>query len=488
MYGNLLMGSRGADNGLDEVLDAFLRSMPPDRKEEMRTLLRAAQQRNPRKHPVDRRLALTPDHEATNDESSASPHESPHAPLPAISPERAAQIAGDIILAATRVAAAPPTPPLALRTGQEAPLPAAGPGTPWVAVGVRANRHVVRLSDVASERLHWLWPGRVPAGKITLLDGDPGLGKSTLLCEVAARITRGEALPGGESGAPRGVLLFSAEDDVFDTIRPRIDAAGGDPQRIVSFVAVPDGTETGRPFSLPADLPLLDAVVQHADVALVIFDPLVAYLRVGVSANIDQNVRHALAALKASAERTGAAIVAIRHLNKSPSANPLYRGLGSIGIIGAARSGLLLAADPDDPARRVLAVSKGNLARPPASLAFRLEDVPGSDVARVVWEGESPWTAAQLLQAQTAADGDAPPSAVDQARAWLREALATGPRPAAELRQEAAAHGIGAKALYAARKAEGITTEKERIPRGRWLWMLTSTPVQDDEHGATPDT
>ena len=204
----------------------------------------------------------------------------------------------------------------------------------------------------------------------------------------------------------------------YDTIRPRIDAAGGDPQRIVVFVAVPNGTETGRPFALPRDLPILDAVVEKADAALVIFDPLVAFLPAGVSASIDQHVRHALGALKASAERTGAAIVVVRHLNKSPSANPLYRGLGSVGIIGAARSGLLLAVDPDDPDRRVLALAKGNLTRPPASLAFRLEEAPGATVARVVWDGESPWTAAQLLQSQRASR-----------RRWRRTALRHRRRP-----------------------------------------------------------
>src|SRR5215207_9265186 len=108
----------------------------------------------------------------------------------------------------------------------------------------------------------------------------------------AAGLSRGDPLPGDLAdpapAAPRGVLLFSAEDDVHDTIRPRIDAAGGDPRRIVFFVAVPDGTETGRPFALPRDLPILDALVERIDAALVIFDPLVAFLPVGVSASIDQ--------------------------------------------------------------------------------------------------------------------------------------------------------------------------------------------------------
>jgi hypothetical protein len=347
-----------------------------------------------------------------------------------------------------------------------------------VRLAVRAGReplgHTVRLSDVAPEPLRWLWPGRIPAGKITLLDGDPGLGKSTLLCELAARISRGEPLPGDDSApaTPRGVLLFSAEDDVFDTIRPRIDAAGGDPRRIAAFIAVSDGTDTGRPFALPRDLPILEAIVQRLDAALVVIDPLVAFLRPATS---EQHVRHALGALKASAERTGAAIVIVRHLNKSGGANPLYRGLGSIGIIAAARSGLLLAPDPDDPERRILAPSKGNLARPVASLAFRLEAVPGATVTRVAWDGQSSWTATTLLQGQTEEDSDSRRSVIDEARAWLREVLAAGPRLARELRQDASERGIGRSALYAARKAEGITIAKERTVQGSWVWALSES-------------
>jgi hypothetical protein len=434
-----------------------------------------------------------------------------------ITPERATRLAA--MLAAMRAAGSPPNTPLSLRTGPGTHRVAAGgegfggargdrrsaaagegqsplsrlrrergPGGEGVRAGRAPLGHTVRLSDVAPEPLRWLWPGRIPAGKITVLDGDPGLGKSTLLCELAARISRGEPLPGDQSGpaGPRGVLLFSAEDDVYDTIRPRIDAAGGDPRRIAAFVAVPDGTETGRPFALPRDLPILEAIVQKIDATLVIVDPLVAYLPAEVSPNSDQHVRHAMAALKASAERTGAAIVVVRHLNKTLGANPLYRGVGSIGIIGAARSGLLLAADPDDPDRRILALAKGNLARPPASLAFRLEDVPGATVARVVWDGESPWTATQLLQGQADDDGGSRRSVIDDARAWLREALAAGPRAAMELRHEAAAHGIVAKTLYAARKAEGITAYKERVPNGRWVWLLTPSHGEPGEDGAPP--
>jgi hypothetical protein len=335
---------------------------------------------------------------------------------------------------------------------------------------------IVRLGEVEAEPVQWLSPGRLAAGKITILDGDPGLGKSTLLCEWAARITRGQALPGGEPGPPRDVIILSAEDDLYDTIRPRIDAAGGDPTRVVSLLAVPDGSPFGRPFLIPGHVLLLEALVVRTNAALVILDPLVAYLQPGHSANSDQGMRRAFSALKKLAERTGVAIVVVRHLNKSTSANPLYRGGGSIGIIGA-RCGLLLAQDPEHPRRRILAATKGNLGRPPPSLAFHLEAVPALGVTRVVWEGEAPWTAEALLRAS--AEGEEERSLLGEARAWLRQVLADGPRPAKELVAEARAMGIAVHTYHAARKAEGVIARKEQTLNGRWILTLPQSPRQD---------
>jgi hypothetical protein len=333
--------------------------------------------------------------------------------------------------------------------------------------------HVVHLNRVAADTVHWLSPGRLAAGKITVLDADPGLGKSTLLCELAARLTRGDPLPGDQPSKPRTVLILSAEDDLHATIRPRIDAAGGDPGRVVSFLAVPDGSPFGRPFVIPGDVPVLESIVLRTATALVVVDPLMAYLHRRHNANSDQDVRRALAALKTLGERTGAAIVAVRHLDKSPGANPLYRGGGSIGSIGAARCGLLLAPDPDDPQRRILAASKGTLGQPPPSLAFRLEPVPHLGVTRVAWAGASPFTAAALLQAATASPETR--SALAAARAWLRDALASGPRPAKELETEARTLGIATRTYHEARKAEGAIARKEQTANGRWLVTLPSS-------------
>jgi hypothetical protein len=330
--------------------------------------------------------------------------------------------------------------------------------------------NAVRLSEIAPDPIRWLSPGRLALGKITVLDGDPGLGKSTLLCEFAARITRGDPLPGGQPAAPRGVILLAAEDGLVDTIRPRIDAAGGDPHRIVTLVSVPDRSAPGRPVALPGDAPILGAVAAHADAALIIIDPLAGFLGPRHSANDAAHVRRTLAALREVAERANVAIVIVRHLNKTAGANPMYRGGGSIGIIGSARCGLLLAPDPDDPDRRILAAAKENLTARTPSLAFRLAPVPGSGVARVVWEGESPLSASQLVH--DSAETATLRSALDEARQWLRAALATGPRPSKALQQEAAAHGHAHRTLVRARRAEALVVRKQPGPNGHWTWQL----------------
>jgi hypothetical protein len=344
---------------------------------------------------------------------------------------------------------------------------------------------VVALSQIAPEPLRWLSPGRLAAGKITLLDGDPGLGKSTLLCEFAARISRGDPLPGGDAAPPRPVVLMSAEDDPYDTIRPRIDAAGGDPRRVIAFATLPNDASNETLGAIPDHLYVIEEIITRTRAALLIIDPLVAFLARGHNANSDQGVRRAFHALKGLAERTGVAIVAVRHLNKSMTANPLYRGGGSIGIIGAARCGLLLAPDPEDAERRILASTKDNLGLPPPSLAFRLLSSPGSDVARVVWEGESQWTAGQLLR--ESASGVPTHSLLADAREWLRAALADGPRSAREILREAADAGLGRNLLYTARKLEGGAIAKERIPGGRWVWSYPTGAVELPAISNTPE-
>ena len=345
----------------------------------------------------------------------------------------------------------------------------------------------VKLSDVQPEKVSWLWRGRIPLGKVTILDGDPGLGKSTLLLDIAARVTIGQPMPGEvNKGEPRDVVLISYEDGLADTIRPRLEAAGGDPSKVHVIKGVPCGDGTTRLPTLPDDIPAIEAKVREKKAALLIVDPLMAALSGRVDSAKDHNIRRALAPLAAMAEKLGAAVVAVRHLNKggvTSGPTALYRGGGSIGINGAARSVLLVGKDPDDPNARILASVKMNLACAPASLKFTL--VPAAinpEVARVDWQGESERTADELVQQQMMESREER-SKVEEAKEFLRDILGGGPRLATHVLAEAKEAGIATPTLRRAKYDLGVVVKKSKLENHPWTWELPAAPpppVGDD--------
>jgi RecA-family ATPase len=279
------------------------------------------------------------------------------------------------------------------------------------------------LSEVEPERVEWFWRGRIPLGKLTLIDGNPGEGKSALTTDLAARKSAGRRWPDGEPCVPGSVVICSAEDGLSDTIRPRLDAAGADPEKVLALATVKDRNGE-RLLSIPEDLDVIQRGIGRVGAELVIVDPLMAFLSGGHNAHKDQDVRRALAPLAKLAEETGAAVLVIRHLNKGSGGDPLYRGGGSIGIIGAARSALLVARHPHDE-RRVLASLKNNLAEPAPSLAFALVGAANGAV-RVEWKGLTTHTAAALLAVPTDPEER---SALEEATEFLRERSSLMVRP-----------------------------------------------------------
>jgi hypothetical protein len=350
---------------------------------------------------------------------------------------------------------------------------------------------LVCVADVPAEPVRWLWPSRIPLGKLTVLDGDPGVGKSTLTLSIAAKVTTGSPFPDRTRPEPADVLLLSAEDEIGDTIRPRLEAAGADLARAWVLPDVREEGEPPRPPELPADLDRLEAMVKDRAAALVVVDPLMAFLSGQVDAHRDQDVRRALAAMAGMAARTRAAVLIVRHMNKGTGGNPLYRGGGSIGIIGAARAGLLAAPDPDDDGRRVLAMTKSNLAKMPDALAYRLVTDDRHGVARVVWDGATGHTAADLLRVRRDDPDDQAP-ARSEAEEVLREILSDGPIPARQAKQLARDAGIAERTLDRARQGIGAVTRREGFGKGaRWLWSLpdpdpigaTETPLSPSSPG-----
>jgi hypothetical protein len=364
----------------------------------------------------------------------------------------------------------PARPPLGTLANLESLISAAASAQPSVGI---------LISTVRAERVEWLWDGRIPSGKPTILDGDPGLGKSTLTIEIAARVSRGEPLPGDDSRREAaGVVILSAEDGLADTIRPRLEAAGADLERIIAVPTV--RTLSGEEVlpEIPRDLPLIEHAIREVRAGLLIIDPLMAFLSAETNAHRDQDVRRALAPLAKLAEKTAVAALVVRHLNKRSGGEPLYRGGGSIGIIGAARSGLLVAQDPDHESRRVLALLKSNLAKKAPSLAFELEEI--ADVVRIRWLGESVHSATRLMAIP---ESEEERSSVDAAVEVLRQILLGGAVTAENARKQARAAGVSDRTLDRAKARLGVRAVKRGFS-GSWEWEL---PEADPKSAKPPE-
>lgn len=343
----------------------------------------------------------------------------------------------------------------------------------------------IRLSDVEPERVDWLWQHRLPLGKIVVFDGDPSVGKSTTAVDCAARVSTGRDWPDGATNRVANVLLLSAEDGLADTIRPRLDAASGDPTRVYALTEVRYHDEAGdlkaRPVTL-ADVDAIEAVVKKIQAKLVVVDVLMAFLPGKVDAHRDQDVRGVLSQVAAMAERTGSCVLLLRHLNKATGGSALYRGGGSIGIIGAARVGMLAAQDPEDESRRVLAVSKSNLAAIPSALGYRLVDSPEHGCARIDWLGVTTHSAQELLS--IAADSDEDRSDRNEAVDWLSRWLVDqgGEAIASDVFKAAARDGLAKHTVQRARKRAGVSAHKDGFG-GPWIWRFTPEGDTEDDKG-----
>lgn len=355
---------------------------------------------------------------------------------------------------------------------QTTPIEPDEPERPRTNAEPRRRPKLVRLADVQPEAVDWLWPGRIALGKLTLLTGDPGLGKSFLTIDLAARVTTGRAWPDspGTLNSIGSVVMLSAEDDLADTIRPRLDAARADCSKVFCLQAVvikaedrPEDLERG--FSLTTDCEVLEATLrQVADCRLLVVDPITAYLA-GVDSHRNAELRAVLQPLSDLAAAWGVAVVAVTHLNKSHGAPVIYRSMGSLAFTAAARAVWAVSKDQDDQRRRLVLPVKNNVAADGTGLAYRIAGEP----PRVEWESGT--------VALTADDALAPPeereerSERERARDWLKEVLAGGPLGSVDLIADGREHGLSEKTLRRAFRDIGGRPRKAG-PNGTWLWSL----------------
>jgi hypothetical protein len=344
-----------------------------------------------------------------------------------------------------------------------------------------AENVVVRLEECQAEELTWLWPRRIAAGKLTLIDGDPQQGKSLLTLDLAARVSSGKPFPNGAPAAePSTVLLLGGEDGLHDTAVPRLRAAGADLTRVRLW----EGQRRKGHFCpplFPQDCARLHATIEETNARLVVIDPFLAYLSTRACSVSDQMVRQALTPLGHIAAATHAAFVLNRHLTKGGQGRrAIYRGTGAIAIMGAARTAFLVGADPDDPKRRVLACTKTNLSERPPSLGFYIR---ADDAGRpyLEWTGERERTADDLLLLPRSRHyGDGKPTAADFLEQWL----SAGPQSRDRLYCKARAHDISERSLHRAKAwLEVVSQYKHHEGRQVWYWHL-----KDDERPFDPDS
>jgi putative DNA primase/helicase len=346
---------------------------------------------------------------------------------------------------------------------------------------------LVKLSEIKAEAVRWLWPARIALGKLALIAGDPGLGKSFVSLDVAARVTCGRAWPDGAPGCTLGdVILLSAEDGAADTIRPRADAAGADPDRIEILRAVREsnnGNLTERHFSLDGDVARLDeALARRPGVKLVVVDPVTAYLG-SLDSHKNAELRGALMPLAALAEKRGIAILLVSHLNKG-QAEALYRVSGSNAFVAAPRTAWLVTQDPaNEGPRRLMLQLKNNLSPNPGGLAFKIEsDEQGR--AAVAWEqGRVDLSAREALAPERRERGPKPAKS-EAAAVLLRNALSDGAEhPSEYLIKQAGEDGISYDTLSNAAKSLGVRRQKGAF-KGGWVWWLPQSSNGVSHDGA----
>ncbi len=327
--------------------------------------------------------------------------------------------------------------------------------------------HVVCLADVEPEDVTWVWRPYIPLGKVTLIEGDPGIGKSWLTLHIAASLGLGDGLPGMPNRMkPQRVLLLTAEDGLGDTVRPRLDGMHANLQTVFALDSAIVFNDAG--------IRELEAAVKQVRPRIVIVDPFVAYLGADVDLHRANETRAVIRKLQDVATTHACAIVLVRHLTKASKDKSIYRGLGSIDITAACRSVLLVGVDPEDESCAALVHIKSSLAKKGPSQGYTLEG------GRFRFTGESTLTAAHLL----APERDEP-SALDEACDFLKITLAGGAKPVKDIQRAAETAGLTWRTLKRAKQKLSVLHVDKRDDKKHFIGFTWRLPKGERVTGPT---
>ncbi|GBH27936.1 AAA family ATPase [Burkholderia vietnamiensis] len=340
-------------------------------------------------------------------------------------------------------------------------------------------------ADVIPQRVAWLWPDWLPRGKLCILAGSPGTGKTTLAIAMAAVVTTAGTWPDGSRCADAGnVIFWSGEDDPADTLVPRLAAAGADLSRVHFVRNVADANGELRPFDPALDVPFLGAKLEAIGGAcLLVVDPLVS--AVSGDAHRVNDVRRDLQALVDMAARYGCAVLGISHFAKgTKGSSPAERVIGSQAFVALAR--MVLVAGKDEAAeRRILARAKSNIAPDDGGVSYTLEqiEVNGIPASRVVWGDLIHGTARDILgEIEQVAEDDDGRSERDDAKDFLRSLLADGPVLVKVIQGDARGAGFAWRTVERAKRDIGAEARKSS-GSGGWLWALPNQDRHDADQG-----
>jgi RecA/RadA recombinase len=322
---------------------------------------------------------------------------------------------------------------------------------------------IINMEEVKAEPVLWLWEPYIPRGKITIVQGDPGNGKTTLTLAVAAAVTNGEALPGGLAVLSSDVIFQTAEDGLADTIKPRLELLGADCSRIHVI------DESEQPLSLNDER--IEQAIVKTSAKLLIIDPIQGFLG-GADMHSAKGMRPLMKSLAVVAERTGCAVILIGHLNKKGfRTQAQYRGLGSIDIYAATRSVLTVGKEPSDENMRIVVQNKSNLAANGSPIAFSFDSVSGFQ-----WQEAYDINVDDLLGGTSTKQE----SASDKAKTLIQNMLSGGMTESMKFMERAENMGISLRTLNSAKASLGVRSVKRN---GQWFWkMPIETEVEDNQH------